>query len=161
MNHLSTEKLLKEGTLADVTTYQAGVLQASTHRILQKQCDLILKQYGITKMQWLIIGSALDSGAKGIRLTDLSKTLDTTISYITVSVNLLVSMGILSRTDSATDSRSKLVTVNKAFEDKCEEIEATLREGLRISLYADISPEDLATYIKVMFQISNLDKQNR
>jgi DNA-binding MarR family transcriptional regulator len=161
MNKLSNDNSLKEGDISNITTYQAGILQAATHRILQKKCDVILKPYGLSKVQWLLIGAVLDAGKDGIRLTDLSKTLDTTISFITVAVNLLVAKGILSRTDSESDSRSKLVTVNESFMDSCEEIEGTLREALRKELYANITRDELKTYMKVLYLITESDKSSR
>ncbi len=51
--------------LSDITTYQAGVAQAAMHRLLQKECDEYLHQFGISKMHWLIIGMVLDEGKNG------------------------------------------------------------------------------------------------
>ena len=161
MNKLSTENYANMEDLSTITTYQAGILQASTHRILQKHCDTILKKYGLSKMQWLIIGTVYDSGKKGIRLTDLAKKLDTTMSYITVTINLLHSMGVISRKENGIDSRSKLVSIDKDFMPKCAEIEKTMRESLRKSLYVHIKPEDLKVYLRVLYQLTALDKNNR
>lgn len=158
---MSTENLLKQGDLSKITTYQAGILQASTHRILQKQCDVVLKRYDLSKMHWLIIGCVLDSGTKGIRLTDLSEKVDTTISYITTAIKFLELKDILTRKGSDTDNRSKLVSINEAFIPKCAEIEENLRESLRASIYSHINPEELRTYIRVMYQLTAADKSNR
>ncbi len=123
MKNVSIDNFLNDGDLSRITTYQAGVLQAKMHRTLQKQCDLILNKYGISKMQWLIIGIVLDSGEKGIRLTELSETLGTTMSYITNAINLLELKGMVSRKDNNTDSRSKLISININFVHKCDDIE--------------------------------------
>jgi DNA-binding MarR family transcriptional regulator len=146
----------EHGDLGHITTYQVGVLQASINRILQKHSDAILKPYGISKMQWLIIGTVLDSGERGIRLTDLAKILDTTMSYITTAVNLLESKDMLSRQENEQDSRSKFITINSSFKDKCEEIEHAMRESLRKSIYAHIDPEEFRVYIKVLHQLSKV-----
>jgi DNA-binding MarR family transcriptional regulator len=155
MKVMST-KNLTNGDLSSVTTYQAGVLQASAHRMLQKQCDALLAPYDITKTQWLIIGTVLDTGATGIRITDLAEQLDTTLSYLTNTINLLESKGILLRTAHEGDTRAKLVRVSESFVPKCTEIEQTLREGLRKTLYVHIAPADFKVYMKVLLQLSEL-----
>lgn len=151
---MSTHNLLKDS----LTTYQAGILQATAHRMLQKHCDVILSPYDISKMQWLIIGAVLDSGPAGIRLTDLSRQLGTTISYITSAVKLLEAKNMLVSTDSAVDSRSKLITVHADFLPQCQEIEKTLRDGLRKSIYTHVKPEDLKIYMQVLQDLTRIEQ---
>jgi DNA-binding MarR family transcriptional regulator len=139
--------------LSNITTYGAGAAQASMHRALQKACDDILRPFGITKMQWLIIGAVLDSDSSGARISDLASGLGTTIPYLTNTINLLESKDILQRTDNDADSRSKLIKLNPAFKPRCAEIERTLRDGLRKSIYASVDPEEFKIYIKVLFQL--------
>lgn len=146
--------------LSKITTYQAGVQQASMNRVLQKHFDSLLKPYSITKMHWLIIGTVLDKGESGVRLTDLAKSLNTTMSYITTAVNLLESKNILMRKGSDTDNRSKQISISPDFVPKCAEIEATLRTGLRKSIYAKVDTNDFRIYMKVMYQLSLVDKNN-
>lgn len=144
-------------TLQDITTYQAGIAQAAAHRTLQKYCDHVLKPYGITKMQWLIIGTVLDAGPNGIRISNLSQMLGTTMPYMTTSVNLLELKNILARSSNKQDSRSKLVTVSSDFAAQCEEIEMTLRDSLRRTIYADIDPTEFHVYMKVLFQLREIE----
>lgn len=143
-------------SLQDITTYQAGIAQASAHRLLQKVCDNILKPYGLTKMQWLIIGAVLDAGRQGIRITNLTERIGTTMPYMTTSVNLLESKGILRRAANAGDNRSKVVTLADEFSGKCDEIEQALRAGLRKTIYRDIDPTEFRTYLRVLFQLTSL-----
>lgn len=154
MKHMSIDNFTNSTDPLRITTYQAGVLQAKMHRALQKQCDLILKEFGISKMHWLIVGSVLDSGEQGVRLTELAETLGTTMSYITSAINLLELKHMVIRKDSNTDSRSKLISINSSFVPECAKIEATLRDGLRKSIYATVNPDDFKTYMKVLFQLS-------
>lgn len=140
----------------NITTYQAGIAQASAHRLLQKICDHILKPYGLTKMQWLIIGTVHDAGSHGIRITNLTQAIGTTMPYMTTSVNLLESKGILQRAGNQGDNRSKVVVLAGDFSPKCEEIEQTLRAGLRETIYRNIDPIEFRIYMKVLFQLSDL-----
>jgi DNA-binding MarR family transcriptional regulator len=142
--------------MSTITTYEIGVIQAHAHRQLQKYSDEILARFGITKMQWLVVGTVLDAGAKGVRISDLAKKLGTTLPYLTNTVNLLESKQILARNDHSADSRAKLVTVDKGFKSNCAEIEKVLRQALRESLYVGIDPKDLDTYVRVLYKLAKL-----
>lgn len=152
----STKQLSTEGDLRVVTTYQAGVMQAMTHRILQRHCDDILKTYGITKMQWLIIGTVLDAGSEGVRITDLSETVGTNLPYLTNTINVLEARKYLTRRTHSSDSRAKMVCIDSDFAKQCQEIENTLREELRKSIYAEVDPHEFFIYMKVLSQLSNV-----
>jgi DNA-binding MarR family transcriptional regulator len=140
-----------------ITTYQAGVVQAAMHRKLQKKSDEILKPYSLTKMHWLMIGTILDAGKKGIRISDLAKILDTTMGYLTNNLKVLEARGIVNRIDSTSDSRSRLVIVAPTFVPKCVEIENALREGLRKTIYTNVDPKEFKIYMKVMFELNKVD----
>lgn len=142
--------------LRNITTYQAGAAQASVHRSLQKHCDDILKPYGITKMHWLIIGSIIDSGEQGARITDIAKKLDTTLPYLTNTLNILEAKQIITRASNQGDSRSKLVKIDPTFMPQCAEIETTLRTRLRESIYAQVDPAEFLIYMKVLHQLANI-----
>ena len=149
-----------EKSLQQITTYQAGAKQASVHRSLQQLCDQILEPFGISKMQWLIIGHVLDAEKAGVRISDLANTLSTTIPFITNAVNVLEARGYLQRNENEHDSRSKLLTIHPNFAPHCQKIELALRKGLRETLYASIDPEDFKVYIKVLFQIDAATRKN-
>ena len=138
-----------------LTTYQAGAAQALLNRKLQKLCDEALAPYGITKMQWLIIGTVYDTQKSGIRLSELSETLGTSMPYLTNAINMLESRGILVRRESAEDTRAKLILVSPKYNRVCKEIERTLRATLRKSIYARVDPAEFRTYLKVMEQLAS------
>lgn len=160
MLELSQGKKVNNIDLSNITTYQAGATQANMHRKLQKICDVILKPYGITKMQWLIIGHVLDTQEHGVRISDLAEKLGTTMSYLTTSVNLLESRGILERRDHSSDTRSRLIVVCKSYVPICKEIETTLRVGLRKTIYAKVDPKEFGIYIKVMNELAAVNLDN-
>jgi DNA-binding MarR family transcriptional regulator len=143
--------------LSDITTYQSGVIQSTVYRSLRKHTDTFLQPYGLTAMQWFIIGTIYDAGDAGIRITEVAKKVDTTPSFLTHSVNLLESKGMLVRIDDAKDNRAKIVSVTEDFRPKCQQIEADLRKKLRKTLYAKIKPEDLQTYLEVLYQLTALE----
>ncbi|MDQ3065151.1 MAG: MarR family transcriptional regulator [bacterium] len=148
---------MQNNHISKITTYQAGTVQAYVNRLLQKQCDEILAPFGISKMQWMIIGNILDAGKNGIRVSDLVDILGTTMPYLTTNINLLQSKGYLQRLENLEDSRSKLISINPSFVKQCHKMETALREGLRTSIYAKIDPEEFQTYIKVMYQLKSVE----
>jgi DNA-binding MarR family transcriptional regulator len=156
MKAMSTPKDNHRSSLS-LSTYQAGVLQAHVHRMLQRYCDEALSPYGITKNQWLIIGTVLDGGKNGVRLTELADLMGTTMGYLTNTINLLESRNMLVRKASETDSRAKYVTVHPDFIEKCEAIENDLRKALRTYVYNKVDQKDFATYINVLQQLSDID----
>lgn len=150
----STTKSINQGDISDVTTYQAGIVQATMHRKLQKFCDEILEPYGITKMQWLIIGTVFDHKSTGVRISDLSRIMGTNLPYMTNTINRLVDKRILNRVVSQLDQRSSLITIAPTFAPKCKKIELLLRNALREKIYADINYDDFRIYMKVLYKLS-------
>lgn len=110
-------------------------------------------------MQWLIIGTVLDAGKQGIRITELAETLGTTLPYLTTTINTLESKRILTRRENLHDSRSKLIVVSPTFAKQCREIEHMLWQCLKNTVYAKVDPDDLRTYMKVLVQINQASEK--
>ncbi|HEX8226333.1 MAG TPA: MarR family transcriptional regulator [Candidatus Saccharimonadales bacterium] len=142
--------------ISEIRTYQAGVAQSSAYRNLNKLYSAMLKPHGLTSMQWFVLGTISDSDAAGIQLTQLSAKLQTGLPFITNTINLLESKGMVERKGSPTDSRSKHVSITEDFKQECMEIEADLRAKLRKTILAEIAPEELNIYLKVLNQLSEL-----
>ncbi len=152
----STKHDSKELDIADITTYQAGVIQSTAFRVMNKVTATMLKDYNLSTMQWFIVGTVYDAGDEGISITDLSRKLDTGISFLTNSINVLELKKMVVRRDHGTDSRVRLVHINPSFKPKCVQIENKLREEMRKTLYSHITREELTTYIKVLNQLAAL-----
>lgn len=141
--------------LSQITTYQSGIAQASAHRAINRVVTDYLLQYGLTSMQWFVIGTIYDAGSSGLRLSDLTRRVHTTLPYITNTISLLESKGIVKKIGHSGDSRIKLVSVAEAYRDTVQEIEAGLRDRLRATLYKEdgITRQELDTYITVLYKI--------
>lgn len=146
--------------ISQITTYESGVMQSTAHRILGRINSDYLSQYGLTPTQWFIIGFAYDAGSKGVQLSTLKGLLDTTMPFITTTVNHLESKGILHKLSDTDDSRVKIAVLNAKYKKTVEKIEAGLREELRTQLYRtdNISREELSTYIRVLYKIAQASK---
>ena len=151
--NVSNEKFNTGKSLQALTTYQVGAIESAAHRALRQHKDELLSEYGITGIEWYIIGAVSDAGNDGIRITDLAVVIGTTLGFLTKSVNLLEAKG---RKANAKDARSNYIALNKKYRSTFTEIEAALRAKLRKSIYSLITPEELQTYITVMEKFSKL-----
>lgn len=141
--------------ISQITTYQSGVAQSSAHRMINRVVSDFLLAYGLTPMQWFAIGHIYDAGESGCRVSDLAHTLDTTLPYITNTVNLLESKGLVRKITHSGDSRIKLVSIVPKHRKTVREIELGLRVRMRDKLYSEdrISREELVNYIHVLYKI--------
>lgn len=154
--NVSRKNLNDNFGLADITTYNSGVLQSAVYRSLKKFTDDALSAHDISTMQWFIIGTIHDAGTDGIRITDLAKQVDTTLSFLTNTVNALEAKGILCRVIHENDNRARIVRVTDSFGPQVSEIEADLRLKMRATIYKKITPEELLTYIQVLRKLSDV-----
>jgi len=143
--------------IGQITTYQSGIAQASAHRVINRVVTDFLLQYGLSSMQWFILGYIYDAGSQGIRMSDLMRKVHTTLPYITNTVALLESKGMIDKIGHEGDSRIKLVRVSDNYTSTVVEIEEGLREHMRETLYKDdgVSREELQAYIAVLYKIVN------
>ena len=144
-----------ENDIAQITTYQSGIAMASAHRIINRIVSDYLLKHGLTAMQWFAVGMIYDAGDQGIRLSDLTRKLATTLPYVTNMVALLESKGMVRKVAHAGDSRIKLVSVTPKYRRTIETIERGLREHMRTTLYEidGVSREELQTYVTVLYKI--------
>lgn len=147
--------------ISQIATYQSGIAQASAHRVINRVVSDYLLIHGLTAMQWFALGTIYDAGDKGIRLSDLTRKLSTTLPYITNMVALLESKGMVRKVAHAGDSRIKLVSVTPKYKRTVENIERGLRDHMRLNLYKDdgISRDELQAYISVLYKIVQRSNQ--
>lgn len=140
--------------LGVISTYKAGVVQSQAHRKLKKAVADFLKPHNLTMMEWFVLGLIKDAGEDGIRMSDLSNELQTTLPYTTNLINHLTNKGFVSRRTDTSDSRSKILSLSPEMVETCNKIEIDLRENMRKLIYSNISPDDLSTYVKVLYKIA-------
>ncbi len=134
----------------DLTTYQAVVLQSRAHRAIKVHLSQLLKVHNITMMQWSILGLVADANEQGMRISDLAHALDTSLAFVTTSVNVLEAKGFVKRSGHAHDNRAKLVHLSKEFAPKVAAIETDLTAKQQADLYKDLSADDVTTYFNVL-----------
>ncbi|HKX73217.1 MAG TPA: MarR family transcriptional regulator [Candidatus Saccharimonadales bacterium] len=139
---------------SELTTYQAVVLQSRAHRAIKTHLTQMLKEHGVTMMQWSILGLVADAGDDGVRISDLAHALDTSLAFITTSVNVLEAKGFVVRAGHAQDNRAKLVRLSEAFAPKIAAIEADLGVKQNDFLYSGVDTKDIAAYFRVLRQFA-------
>jgi DNA-binding MarR family transcriptional regulator len=134
----------------DLTTYQTVVLQSRAHRAIKNHLTQLLKEHGLTMMQWSIIGLVADARDDGVRISDLAHMLDTSLAFITTSVNVLEAKGFVRRAGHMQDNRAKLVRLSDTFAPKVADIETKLHKEQQELVYKNIDNKDLAAYLRVL-----------
>lgn len=159
MDIVSSKNPTQIESLADITTYKAGVAQSTAYRLLKKFTEEAISEHDITMMQWFIIGTIYDAGKQGIGVTQLSNAVDTNVPYITNTLNLLEQKHIIERETRSGDSRSKVVRIDPNYIAKIPQIEASLRTKMRSSIYQNVTPDELRIYLIVLHKLaSSLDR---
>ena len=140
--------------LTELTTYQTTITQARAYRALKSKMSYFLRDHNITMMQWAIIGSLYAAGDKGMRVSDLAAALDTSLAFVTTTLNVLEAKNIVTRAHHLQDNRAKVVQLTPAFTPKVNEIEQELHQKLYGWLIPAVGREDLVTYVKVLSKIA-------
>lgn len=142
--------------LTELTTYQALVYQSRANRTVKAQFEQTLREHNLTVMQWSVLGFVKDAGKQGIRISDLAKMIDTSLAFITNSVNALQAKGIVCRSEHESDSRAKMVSVAPAYRKKLDVIEKQLHQDMGAWLKDRLGEEDMQTYLRVLKQVAEI-----
>ncbi len=146
-------------SLGQISTYSSGVIQARVYRKLKKVTEAIVNKHDLSMTQWFVLGTVYDHGDEGIRITDLAKQVDTTLAYLTNTINILDARGMTERLSHGQDNRAKLVRVKKSFKKMIPTIEEKIREDMRKVIYPNVTPEELEIYIHVLMKLANISEK--
>ncbi len=144
--------------LSDTTTYQTTLTQARAHRALKTKLSYFLRPHNLTMMQWAIVGSLHRSGDVGMRVSDLAQKLDTSLAFVTTTLNVLEAKGIVTRSSHAQDNRAKVVRLSDTFRPNVEIIEKEIAQKMRVWLESSIGRENLEVYVNVIDKIARAEQ---
>lgn len=140
--------------LSDTTTYQNTLMQARAHRAIKTKLSYFLRPHNLTMMQWAIAGSLYQAGDAGLRVSDLAKKLDTSLAFVTTTLNVLEAKGIVHRDHHTQDNRAKVVRLSKEFADKVPSIEKDVAGKMREWMVPSVGLDKVETYIEVIQKIA-------
>ena len=144
--------------LSDTTTYQNTLTQARAHRALKTKLSYFLRPHNLTMMQWAIVGSLYRAGDAGMRVSDLASQLDTSLAFVTTTLNVLEAKNIVERAHHAKDNRAKVVHLTAEFIPKVEPIEKEVATKMRDWLVPAIGLDEIEVYINVIHKIANAEQ---
>lgn len=140
--------------LTEITTYQGLVYHSRANRSFKTFVQKILREHDVTMMQWSILGFIKDAGKAGIRISDLAKKVDSSLAFITNSVNALEKKKMVYRVGHETDNRAKLVCLQPGYRKKLDALEDKLRLQLREWFAQYVNRKELETHVKVLRDIA-------
>lgn len=141
-----------------ITTYQAVISQARAFRALRSFLSTILAQHDLTMTEWLVLGSLVDEGKDGLKMTDLADSLGVEIPVITNLINKAEASGYVTRTVDVNDKRVKRVRATKEFGQMACDIEGELRLKTREWLDG-LDPAMLQGYLTVIGALSQKESK--
>jgi DNA-binding MarR family transcriptional regulator len=142
--------------LAVISTAQAGIVEASVHRRLQKVFASFLQSHNLAAMEWFVIGYLHEKGnEQRVLISDIAKNLQTTMPYMTNLLHSLESKGLIEKVGREADNRTKLVKILPKAEAVYDAIENDLRSKLRSFIYGKVSQKDFLVYIRVMYSLAS------
>lgn len=139
-----------------ITTYQTVIAQARAYRKVRSFMDKTLKPYNLTITEWLIIGTAIDAGPTGIRISDLAKTLGVEMPVVTNLVHKATNTSWLRRIEDPEDKRARRVVMTHMGLEKACDIEGELKKATAPWLKG-ISIDSIKGFYDVIGELSARD----
>lgn len=140
--------------LTEITTYQGLVYQSRANRSFKTFVQRILREHNLTMMQWSVLGFIKDAGKAGVRISDLAKKVDSSLAFITNSVNALEAKSMVFRMGHETDNRAKLVCLQPGYRKRLDALEQDLRNQLHEWFAKHVDRAELETHVKVLHDIA-------
>jgi len=143
--------LVKERkNLSILKTYNSGLLQAKAYRLLKSYISLTLKKYGISTVEWALIGQLYE--VKSVTITEAAKILDVEKPFATNLAETLRKKGFVKRLVDKDDRRSKRISLTDKGNLQVPIIESDVR-GAMSKILNEVSVEDIFSYVKVLEEI--------
>jgi MarR family transcriptional regulator, transcriptional regulator for hemolysin len=89
----------------------------------------VLRPYGLTPMQWAILGTVVSK--PGVRIKDLSDEALSSMAYATITVNFLDAKGLVKKNQNKQDVRSVRVRPTKKALEFFEKVESEILSVLQ------------------------------
>lgn len=109
-------------------------------------------------MQWAIVGSLHRAGEAGMRVSDLAQQLDTSLAFVTTTLNVLEAKEIVTRSSHAQDNRAKIVRLSDTFRPNVELIEKEIAQKMQDWLETSIGQENVEVYVNVIDKIARAEQ---
>lgn len=139
-----------------ITTYQTVIDQARAYRKVRSFMDKTLKPYDLTITEWLIIGTAIDAGPTGIRISEIAKALGVEMPVVTNLVHKATNTRWLRRIKDPEDKRARRVVMTHMGLEKACDIEGELKKATAPWL-KDIPADSIKGFYDVITELAIRD----
>ena len=139
---------------AGLKTYKIGLLQTKAYRILNQETAKALKPFGITPIDWALLGLLYEASQEGLRLSQLAIELGVEAPYITEQSESLIKQKWITVTPTPSDKRVKLMALTDHARKKIPNIEKKLI-GAMVPLLKGSGISELKGYRQILANIVN------
>ncbi len=115
----------------ELTTYRAVIAQARAFRALRTFMAQVLNKHNLTVTEWLIIGTVIDSGKEGVRISELAHILGVEMPVITNLLHKTAASNWVVRTNDSDDRRAKRIIATPEGMERACDIEGELQESTK------------------------------
>lgn len=139
-------------SISEFTMYQACLFHANADRNLRAVVSKHLEQFGVTRMEWLLLAAA--SGRRGgLHMSALADLLNVSLPQVTALANKLLRAGLVEQRVEPRDRRSRSLVATRRGKDLNKKIEISMRNAMREWL-ADIPRPQLEIYMNTVMQLA-------
>lgn len=145
-----------EQTLEGLNIHELSMAQMRVSRITEQFNQKLVKRYGVTPIEWLVLSSIAEHSPDGIRVTDLAGVFDVKTTYITSVLNGLRAKSCIDTRFDPNDARVRLAVVTKTGAKQLSHIEQTARQVIVERLGGVIPARDFERYATVLIRLAKL-----
>jgi DNA-binding MarR family transcriptional regulator len=128
-----------------IKSYETMLIVNQSQQSLKQMLSICLGHYGLTMMQWLVIGVLIEQPQKPI---DIARHIGVTPPYITMTLNQIKKLGYVTKTLIEDDGRSKIIVISSEGKALALEIEKKLMSCIEREM-GDLPAQDLSNFFQV------------
>jgi DNA-binding MarR family transcriptional regulator len=121
-----------------IKSYETMLIVNQSQQSLKQMLSICLGHYGLTMMQWLVIGVLIEQPQKPI---DIAR-------HIGVTLNQIKKLGYVTKTLIEDDGRSKIIVISSEGKALALEIEKKLMSCIEREM-GDLPAQDLSNFFQV------------
>ncbi len=145
-----------------ITMYKACLLHSRSERALKGLIARHLDEWGITRMEWLLLATAAEPSKheEGHTMSEIAEVLDIRLSQLTALATDMNKEGLLTQTISSKDRRTKYVKITTRGIKFLDTVELSMRAAMKEWL-SDVPIENLAIYLQTVYDLGANDRTRR
>jgi DNA-binding MarR family transcriptional regulator len=140
---------------ANFTSYTVLGAKIKAYRATKNVVSKALKQFDITILEWLAIGSLATKDSAG-SVSYIARTLDVSMPFATRLISILQRKGLVLRSINAADKRGRTLDLTPKAEQLLTNSEPLVRAALKEWL-SPIDRADVAAYIRTLLTVTKLE----